>query len=101
MIGFMENLVKKELLSARVPSDVKKAFWETVPSWSNNETVMEKAAELWNSLTEDIRHVLLTGKKPVSLTTVLEKIVDDRIAAGIQAGKDLAERQKQKRGQGD
>lgn len=72
---------KKELLSARVPVEIRDAFWATVPKWSNNETVLEAVAKLWISLPEEIQKSLLIEAVPNNaLEPVIRRIVEQVVA---------------------
>lgn len=85
------DLVQKEALSARVPVDVRDAFWDTCPKGMKHSHLMETAAKLWVNLPIDIRKSLLDeltcgmdwiNREPkVDDVNPAAQIVDDAVAA--------------------
>lgn len=76
-------MTKKDYLSARVPAELRDAFWATVPSGYKRQHVMTTAAELWVNLPAEVREALLRKETDATaLVSLVRQIVDERIAAG-------------------
>lgn len=63
-----KNLQKKEdldFLSARIPTDLRDAFWETKPKGVIKQHVMSAAARLWIQLPESLRKELTDAESKI------------------------------------
>lgn len=90
-----------ETLSGRVPAGLPEAFRATVPPGFKVGHCLAMAARIWIDLPEETRLQFLTGRLQEPLVDLVQKIVDERIQAGRDAGERLLGRQKKKPGRTD
>ncbi len=76
----------EELLSARVPVELREKFWATVPKGFKNKHILTAAAKLWVELPRQVRQKLLTSSyDDVSFVEVVQQIVDERLKQALPA----------------
>lgn len=97
----VEDKNPMETLSGRVPAGIPEAFRATVPPGYKVGHCLAMAAKIWIDLPEETRLQFLTGQIKEPLVDLVQKIVDERIQAGQEAGTKLAERQRKKPSQKD
>jgi hypothetical protein len=88
-----------EQYSVRVDKGIPDAMKATLIPGMNVGKVWTLACRIWLDMPEGLRKKLLMGEEEPDLVAMIERIVDERIAAGKRAGEDLAKRHKRTRGQ--
>ncbi|MEN6423999.1 MAG: hypothetical protein ABFE13_01450 [Phycisphaerales bacterium] len=100
----MADEMEKEFtkgVSFRANPRVWSAFQKTIPKGYSKQHCLDAAMRLWIDLPKQYRNAFLLGEITEPLVDIVQKIVDERIQAGRDAGARLVERQQRKPGQKD
>lgn len=88
----MASVIGEKIVAGSVKSEIADAFLDSIPSGFKKKHAVSAAIQIWLSIPEDERNVLLSAEASgLTLTDVIERIVDRVLArlhhrSGVSAG---------------